>query len=148
MSRLFIVFSFILTTFSKTELFKTLEFGTQKELIALETKLGSQKSTTENQAYLGALKMKSSEFEKTPADKLKKFKSGKLQLEKSIESEPNNPEFRFLRLLIQENAPKILKYNDKIKTDAHYIKSNIDKFSKDVKATVIEYSKTSTNLQL
>ena len=148
MSQLFIAFSFILATFSKAELFKTLESGNQKELLALENKLSSQKSNNEQQAYLGTVKMKSSEFEKTPADKLKKFKEGKIQLEKSIESEPSNPEFRFLRLMIQENAPKILKYNDKVKTDAHFVKTNVDKLPKEVKVTVQEYSKTSTNLRL
>jgi len=148
MTHLFIAFSLVIATFSKSDLFKALENGTQKELVALEDKLSNQKPSNDQQAYLGTLKMKSSEFEKTPADKLKKFKAGKILLEKSIETEPSNPEFRFLRLMIQENAPKILKYNDKVKTDAYFIKTNLDKLPKDVKSVVTEYSKSSSNLQL
>lgn len=136
------------STFSKTDFFSTLEKGSQSELANLQKKLGALKVSNDQQAYLGTAKMKSAEFEKTAGDKLKVFKEGKSMLEKSIAAEPNNAEYRLLRLIIQENAPKVLKYNQEIKTDAAFIKSNLAKLPKDVKSAAVDYSKTSTNLQL
>lgn len=148
MTHLFLSIIMTLSTFSKSDFFTTLEKGSQSDLLALQKQLHAQKISNDQQAYLGTAKMKSAEFEKTAGDKLSTFKEGKTLLEKSISAEPNNPEYRFLRLIIQENAPKILKYNQQIKEDATFIQSNSSKLSKEVKSAALNYSKTSANLQL
>ena len=121
MPYLFIILALSVSSFSKTTFFKVIENGTKVEISSLQKEIASQSVSTTQQAYLGALQMKASNFEKTPAEKLALFKKGKELLEKSIKSEPSNAEFRFLRLIIQENAPKVLKYNQEIKTDAAFI---------------------------
>lgn len=140
--------SLVLVSFSKSSFFETIKTKNKVEIAALEKEIGNQKIDNTQQAYLGTIKMTSSDFEKTPAEKLKKFKEGKALLEKSISAEPTNPEFRFLRLIIQENAPKMLKYNQNIAEDAKFIQQNSSKLPKEVKTAATNYSKTSSNLHL
>lgn len=45
------------------------------------------------------------------------FKEGVALLESAIEANPNNLELRFIRISIQENAPKIVKYRSNIEED-------------------------------
>lgn len=138
----------LLATFSKSEFYTTLQKGSQSEINSLQQKIASQKKSTDQQAYLGAVKMKCADFEKTAGDKLKLFKEGKALLEASIAAEPTNAEYRFLRLIIQEHAPKVLKYNQNIHEDAKIIKEGAGKLAPDVKSAAVNYSKTSANLQL
>lgn len=106
----------------------------------------SDDNTFEAKAYKGALLMKKASLLKRPKYKLETFKSGHDLLESAIENQPGNPEFRFLRLMIQENAPKFLTYHDDIKTDADYIVKNFQQLSPEVKKEVEGYSKTSKTL--
>lgn len=69
-------------------------------------------------------------------------------MENAIKSQPNNAEYRFLRLMIQENAPKVLKYNTKIKEDIDFIKNNLSKTPAEIKTAITNYSKVSPNLKL
>lgn len=59
--------------------------------------------------------------------KIKKelFKQGATLLEQQIEREPQNIELRLIRLSIQENTPKILKYHQNITEDKEFIINNI-----------------------
>lgn len=134
--------------FSKAEFFKTMELGDASSIAALEKKIAGSTVNDDQKAYYGAVLMKASEYQKTPGDKLKKFKEGKILLEEVIQNSPSNVEYRFLRLMIQENAPKILKYNTNIKEDAAFIKDNLSTVSKEVKTAIIHYSETSTHLNL
>ena len=63
-------------------------------------------------AFLGAMIMRKAGIGGNPASKLKLFKQGHKLLEAAIAKDPNNAEFRFLRLIIQENSPGILGYNN------------------------------------
>lgn len=148
MSQLFIILSIAVSTFSKTDFFTVLSEGTLIEIQALEKKIATSKQDVTQQAYLGTIQMKLSEFGKTPGDKLKQFKAGKALLETSIQAQPNNAELRFLRIIIQENAPKMLKYNNEISEDAAFIKKNYNHLPKEVKTAVSNYSKKSTHLKI
>ena len=94
-------------------------------------------------AYEGALLMRKSGSLKTPAQKLNMFKKGHKFLESAISKEPDNAEYKFLRLVIQENAPKLLGYNKDIIADTKTIKANYNSFSKELQQAVTAYSKTS-----
>lgn len=142
------ILTIITVNFSKTDFFKTMESGNQESIIALEKKMTGLAVSDDQQAYLGAIVMKTSEFQKTAGDKLKKFKDGKTLLEKAIQAYPNNVEYRFLRLMIQENAPKILKYNTNIKEDVSFIKENMSKVPKEIKTAITNYSGVSENLKI
>lgn len=54
-------------------------------------------------------------------DKKEFFKEGAVQLESLISANPNNIELRLIRLSIQENVPKLLKYHENIQEDARFI---------------------------
>ena len=62
-------------------------------------------------------------------DKIKEkkayFKEGALLIEYIIEKNPNNIELRFIRLSIQENSPKVLKYKMNIDEDKLFIYSQL-----------------------
>lgn len=105
-------------------------------------------TTSDKNAYRGALLMKKAGYQKTPKDKLSLFKQGRLLLEKEIETNSKNTEYHFLRLIIQENAPKMLKYNTNIVEDAAWVKKHYTEVNSDVRSAIVNYSKTSVNLKL
>ncbi len=72
-------------------------------------------------AYKGASIVVLSKYKKKVSDKSKNFKEGAKMVEFAVSSEPNNIEIRLIRLSIQENAPKILKYSRNIKEDKSYL---------------------------
>jgi hypothetical protein len=98
-------------------------------------------------AYKGALLMRKSGFQKSAKRKLEMFKQGRMFLEDAIKKENDNAEFRFLRLIIQENCPAFLRYHDKIKEDADAVKLFYKNFSPELKHAVADYSKVSKILK-
>ena len=136
------------STFSKTEYFKVLSGNDASSMTKLIGKLEDLSSSPEQQAYLGTLKMKRSEQLKTAKEKLALFKEGKVLLEKAIVASPKNVEYRFLRLMIQENAPKVLKYNTHIKEDAKLVSNGYQSLVSEVRTAVVNYAKQSDNLSL
>ena len=103
-----------------------------------------QKSNlTGKEAYEGALLMKKAGLLSKPKEKLKTFKSGREKLEAAIRNEPDNVEYRFLRLMIQENAPKVVKYRDNIQGDGDFIKANYKEMAAEAQKALVDYSKVS-----
>ncbi|MBW6481823.1 MAG: hypothetical protein K0B10_02065 [Vicingaceae bacterium] len=118
------------------------------ELIDAEIiKMNAASKSTFN-PYKGALLMKKAGLEKNPTEKLKFFKEGKLLLETAINNDNQNVELRFLRLIIQENAPKFLGYHSNIKEDVNFIQENSNKLSTVLKNILLDYSETSKELKL
>lgn len=130
------------------ELYKALS-SDNMEAIQIQIEKVQQSSLENKEAYEGALLMKKSGLLKGHAkQKLSIFKSGKTKLESSIIKEPKNAEFRFLRLIIQENAPKLVKYNQDIKEDVEMIKEHYKKFPTYLQQIIADYSKTSNDLKI
>lgn len=113
----------------------------------MELMVNQLEQTKQQKAYLGALKMKLSGLQKGPSTKLKTFKEGRGLLEAEITNEPENLEWRFLRLAIQENAPKILKYSQNLSEDKAYISSHFNSTPIDLQKIIINYSTNSSILQ-
>lgn len=88
-------------------------------------------------AYKGASIILLSKFAKKVADKTKAFKEGAKLVEFAVTNEPNSIEIRLIRLSIQENVPKIVKYNKNIKEDKDFILLHY----KEQSATLKEYVK-------
>jgi len=109
-----------------------------KELILLNTA-----SISEKEAYEGALMMRKAGLVKIPAEKLKFFKKGRIKLETALLKDSSNGEYHFLRLTIQEHAPKIVKYRAELETDKQYIKRSFKNLSQVVQQAIIDYSKNS-----
>ncbi|MDX2361716.1 MAG: hypothetical protein QNK23_12985 [Crocinitomicaceae bacterium] len=126
--------------------YRAFESNSQKEMEGELNKLKNLKPNSEMDAYIGALTMKWSQFQKTPKDKMAVFKEGKELLEKVIALFPENGEFRFLRFAIQENSPKILKYSDNIEEDLEIIYKSYSSLNVTLKKVIREYAKQSENL--
>lgn len=76
-------------------------------------------------AYVVSLKMKQAEYKIFPWSKLKIFNKEKKNIEALIKKYPKNIHLRYMRLVIQENLPKILNYNSSIKEDKIFLKNMI-----------------------
>ena len=111
-------------------------------------KLEENQSNSVSVAYKGGLLMKKSGFMKTVTEKVKVFKEGYKLLEGEIEKKPLNVEYRFIRLTIQENAPKILKYNKNIKQDKILILDGYNSLNTKIKVYIREYAHQSNVLSI
>ncbi|GAB2695854.1 hypothetical protein GCM10027037_19600 [Mucilaginibacter koreensis] len=100
-------------------------------------------SGTEKEAYEGALLMKKAGLVVLPKDKLKYFKAGRIELETALRNDADNAEYHFLRLIIEEHAPKIVKYKADIAADAALVKKAYKTLPPAVQHAVRDYSKTS-----
>ena len=81
-------------------------------------------------------------------EKLSLFKSGRLKLEASIKNDNKNTEFYFLRLIIQEHAPKMVNYRNELESDGLFIRTNYKMLPQVVQQAIFEYSKKSKILKL
>lgn len=72
-------------------------------------------------AYKGASIALKAKYAKTLKGKKNGFIEGVNYIEYAIETNPNSIEPRFVRLGIQENTPKILRYKDAIPEDKTFI---------------------------
>jgi hypothetical protein len=104
-------------------------------------------SVPEKDAYEGALLIRKAGLVKLPAEKLKLFKKGRIKLETALLNDADNGEYHFLRLAVQENAPKIVKYKANIETDKAYVKKTFKNLSPAVQHAIVEYSKNSKILR-
>jgi hypothetical protein len=142
---LFQLLSFV--NFSKAEYYKIISGNDVVLMNKMMEKINESDNNPDKMAYLGALKMRKSVFLKTPKDRLLLFKEGKNLLETAISKNIENPEYRFLRLLIQENAPSFLKYNLNIKEDVNMLLLNSQNLPIGVRGAFLDYSKTSPALK-
>lgn len=72
-------------------------------------------------AYKGAAMTLKAKHSKVIKNKKKFFTEGVSYLEFAIEKAPTNIEARFIRIGVQENTPKFLKYKKNIDEDKQYI---------------------------
>lgn len=77
--------------------------------------------------YKGAVYTLKAKHAKAIKEKKEFFKEGVSIIEAAIAAEPDNIELRFIRLSVQENAPKILKYRDHIEEDKDFILGRLSK---------------------
>jgi len=95
-------------------------------------------------AYKGAVLTAMAKYAKGKKEKKEFFKNGAELLEFAVTSQPNDIEIRTIRLSIQENAPKFLKYNKSIPEDKEFILKNYKKISSSaVREFVSSYVKQS-----
>ena len=122
-----------------------------KSLESIETvliDLDLKRAISTNNAYRGTLLMKKSGFMETLGKKVALFKEGHQLLENEIQKDPGNSEYRFLRLAIQEHAPKILGYNKDIEKDKRVIIANFKSFDPSLQKYILEYANNSDNLEV
>lgn len=94
-------------------------------------------------AYEGAAIALKSKYTGNLKAKKGLFIEGVTQIEKAIKSDPNNAEIRLIRLSIQENTPKLLKYKANIEEDKKLLLATFDKQSQSLKEYIKNYIKQS-----
>jgi hypothetical protein len=133
--------------FDKTAFYNALSSDNME---TINGQLAAIKSSTltEKEAYEGTLLMKKAGIVAKAKEKLSLFKAGRIKLEAAIKKDKENAEFSFLRLIIQEHAPKIVNYNNNIQTDVAAIRSNFKTLPTVVQQAISDYSKKSKVLKL
>jgi hypothetical protein len=132
----------LMQDFDRAVFYEIMKSGGVKE-INEELVLVDASSIKEQDAYKGALLMKKAGLVKKAKDKLKFFKSGRINFETAIRSDSNKVEYHFLRLTIQEHAPKVVKYSAQLESDRKFIIKFFKNLSPVAQHAVIDYSKTS-----
>ncbi len=95
-------------------------------------------------AYKGAALLIWGKYVKGIEDKKKMAREGITLLESAVSKDPDHIEIRTLRLSIQENSPKILKYKTKIEEDRAFVTRNFAELPEgELKAFVGGYLKNS-----
>lgn len=128
--------------FDKAAYYAVLKSGTIKE-VNNELELLSSATVGEKEAYEGALLMKKAGLVKIPIERLKVFKKGRIKLETALLNDSGNGEYHFLRLVIEENAPKIAKYSANLEADKQDIRSSFKNLSPLVQGVILDYCKKS-----
>lgn len=119
----------------------------RESALALRDKLEtvSEEDNTILVAYKGTVSALTAKYTKDNTERKELFKNGVLLLEFAVSQKPENIEIRCLRLSIQENSPKFLKYRSNIEEDKTFILNHYEKTkSKTVKEFVKSYILQST----
>jgi len=114
-----------------------------KEIDILKTS-----DTRSKLGYEGALLMKKADLAKRPKRKLDLFIAGRKLLETALLTDFENTEFHFLRLTVQEHAPKIVRYHNDIERDKTFIISKFKEQSPVVQKAILDYCKESKVLHV
>lgn len=135
------------TAFDKSAFFSAMA---SDNVEAINSQLATIKTSSinEKEAYEGALLMRKAGLVTKAKEKLSLFKAGRLKLEAAIKKDKENAELSFLRLIIQEHAPKIVDYRNNIQTDVAAIRSNYKMLHPVVQQAINDYSKKSKALKL
>ena len=133
-------------SFDKSSFYVAMASG---DIAAIDAQLSilQESPIKEKEAYEGALLMKKAGLLSKPKEKLNIFKSGYIKLESSIAKDSGNTEYHFLRLTIQEHAPKVVKYYKDQEKDSQYIYKSFKSLSPVVQKAILDYSKHSKILQ-
>jgi hypothetical protein len=135
------------TDFDRASFYKAMESESKTLVDAQISELNSAPADIKN-AFLGAMIMRKAGIGGNPASKLKLFKQGHKLLEGAIAKDPNNAEYRFLRLIIQENAPGVLGYKKDEQKDSEFIRKSYYSLPEDLQKTIADYNKKSKVLKL
>jgi|GEM_PF-461937 len=97
----------------------------------------------QKEGYQGALLMKKAGLLKKPKEKLNTFKEGRIKLETAIANNTSDVELHFLRLIIEENAPKVVKYKADLAADREMIIKHYKEMPAVAQEALADYVKTS-----
>jgi hypothetical protein len=128
--------------FDKAEFYETIK---SDNLEAIDNEIEAIKGAPLKlrDGYEGALLMKKAGLLKRPKQRLSFFKQGRIKLETAILVDADNTELHFLRLAIEEHAPKIVKYHSDIEKDKALVLKNFKALSPAVQHAILDYCENS-----
>ena len=92
-------------------------------------------------AYKGAVSTLKAKYAKGIKNKKEYFKSGVEFIEHAVQTDPKNIEIRCIRLSVQENSPRVVRYKDNIEEDKKFILTNYKHISsKEVREFIKNYA--------
>jgi hypothetical protein len=128
--------------FEKAEFYEVMKSGTL-ETITNQLEVIKSAPEKEREGYEGALLMKKAGLLKKAKERLTFFKQGRIKLETALLADPENTEFHFLRLAIEEHAPRIVKYHSDIEKDKAIVIKNFKNQSPAVRHAILDYCENS-----
>lgn len=128
--------------FEKAAFYEVMKSG---DITAVDNELELIKDAPakEREGYEGALLMKKAGLLKRPKQRLSFFKQGRIKLETALLADNDNAEFHFLRLAIEEHAPKIVRYHSDIEKDKAIVLKNFKGLSPAVQHAIVDYCQNS-----
>ena len=92
-----------------------------------------------SKAYFGLLKSTQAAFVLWPATKLSYFNEGRSAIESAVAKDPGSIEIRFVRVLVQCNAPAFLGYSSQINEDVDHIINGLKQnYNSDIAPIIIK----------
>lgn len=91
-------------------------------------------------AYKGAVAVLTSKYLKNAKAKKERLANGVALIQYAVKKQPNNIEIRFIRMTLQQNIPKFLKYRKDLDADKTFILSEYKQIrSKVLKKIICDY---------
>lgn len=112
----------------RKDYYKALSSDDVKVVDAAVAKVKTNKAL---KGFEGALWMRKAGLAGPVNQKFSFFKKGASLMDEAINADAKNTELKFLRFMVQEQAPWILNYRDHLKSDAQDIKKNYKTLSKE-----------------
>ncbi|GAB2986802.1 hypothetical protein GCM10027049_28210 [Mucilaginibacter puniceus] len=141
-----VAFGKMAARFDKARFYEVVKSG-DKEGIDEQLALLASSDILEKTAYEGFLLMRKAGITARPAEKLKLFKAGRIKLETALLHDNTNAEYHFLRLIIEEKAPKIVKYNKDLEADRQIVAKEYKNLPAVVQNAIADYAKSSKILK-
>jgi len=132
--------------FDKGAFYEAMKSG-DIDVVEKELEVVRASATPNKDGFEGALLMRKAGLVKRPAEKLKHFKAGRIKFDTAIMNDKDNTEYHFLRLAIQEHAPKIVKYNKDLQADKQFILKEYKNLPQVVQQAILDYTKNSKLLK-
>jgi hypothetical protein len=129
----------LLQNFDKAGFYSAMASGQLAE-INTELSVVEASSVREKEAYKGALMMRKAGLLSRAKEKLATFRSGAVKLETCLTKDSGNVEYHFLRLMIQEHAPRVVHYDKERERDSQDIIRSFPALSPVLKKAILNYS--------
>lgn len=100
-----------------------------------------------NSGFEGALLMKKAGLVSGFSEKYSLFQTGHKMLDEAIKQDQENAELRFLRLMVQEHAPRLLNYRGNIEDDSNILRKSFNQLLPETRNAVLRYTKESKILK-
>lgn len=106
---------------------------------AMIRSLGTEPQSPVYRAYLGGYQAIWANHIGNPLKRLATFNDGRANIDQAAKDDPRNLDIRFIRLSVQQNAPRILGYARHIEEDRKFLKQHKENISSPTLRVMIEH---------